>query len=413
VEACFDRELSGRNGYVERGGLQDWIDDTAEVDVPPEDGEDLRLTLDLDLQRAALETLLAPEGDPNDPQASDYAWLAEPAGAIVLMDVEGDVLAAASFPDFERGSGEGASPADLPYERTLRQPTFQPPGSCFKPFVAAWALDHVRFDPAQRESCAPLADGQGAGYLDVHCAQVHGHGEVGLREALKRSCNAYFAHLGDLFEEGDWPQLAREFGFGEPTGVQAFGRGGLVEDPVRGLFSRPVTGRAARLAANGLAVVEATPMQLARATAALATGELPVVRLVERVGELEVPRDARRLSLTGASLEFVRDAMYAVANEPGGSAQPALSVSELGFRVGAKTGSGDIGSAKVESADGRMRVRKHTWLIGYFPFEAPRYVVVVFCHDTLATASHGAIWVARQFLRRPEVQSLLRPAEAK
>jgi hypothetical protein len=50
-------------------------------------------------------------------------------------------------------------------------------------------------------------------------------------------------------------------------------------------------------------------------------------------------------------------------------------------------------------------------VIGYFPYERPKYVVVVFCFDTLQTASHGAIWVARQFLRDPAVQALVRGTE--
>jgi cell division protein FtsI/penicillin-binding protein 2 len=99
--------------------------------------------------------------------------------------------------------------------------------------------------------------------------------------------------------------------------------------------------------------------------------------------------------------------MVACANEAGGSARDALNASELGYVLAAKTGSGDIGVERVATADGQSRVRKHTWLVSYFPAHEPRYVLVVFCHDTLQTASHSSIWVARQFLQRPLVREFL------
>jgi cell division protein FtsI/penicillin-binding protein 2 len=408
VEAYFDAELSGRNGYREVRGLQDLVERSFELDVPPIDGADLSLTLDLDLQEEAAAVLAAPEGPP-DPHQCDYAWLSRPTGAIVLMRVDGSVLAAASHPVVARDDRGPAGIADAPFERTLRKPGFQPPGSSFKPFVALWALDHIaRTDPQRVLECAMLPDGRGAGYVDVRCNVHVGHGAVDLRDALKRSCNSYFAMLGERFSHADWSAMAAEFGFGQPTGVRALGpRAGLYEDSFPQLFQRELSGRGPRLAGNGLSVVEATPMQLARATAALASGALPDVRLVQRVGAQEFAPASRPIAISHTSLEFVRGAMVACSNEAGGSARDALNASELGYVLAAKTGSGDIGVERVATADGQSRVRKHTWLVSYFPAHEPRYVLVVFCHDTLQTASHSSIWVARQFLQRPLVREFL------
>lgn len=407
IEAYFDEELAGKNGYREVRGLQNRLDGVYQLDVPPEDGLDIELTLDIDLQRAALECLAQPEGPP-DPNARDGAWLASPTGAIVLLETDGDVLVAASYPDFRRDPGEAPSSKDLPLERTWRKAPFQPPGSSFKPFVAAWGLAHVGLDPMQSETCRPLPSGRGAGYIDVRCASTHGHGALGLRQAIAQSCNAYFARLGERIEPQEWRALAAEFGFGAPTGVRALGRrAGFVEHSVPSLFRGAMGEREARLAGNGLAVVEATPMQVARAVAGLATGSLPELRLARRIGGVEQPSRARAISLPQSSLAFVHDAMDAVANEPQGSAFAALNAGQLGLRMSAKTGSGDIDSRTVVTADGRARVRKHTWLVGWLPSHAPRHVVVVYCEDTLQTASNSAIWLARQFLRRPEVRATL------
>ena len=52
-------------------------------------------------------------------------------------------------------------------------------------------------------------------------------------------------------------------------------------------------------------------------------------------------------------------------------------------------------------------MRKHTWVAGWFPVEQPEYVFVLLVHDTSATSSHGAVQLASQFLKRPEVRALI------
>jgi len=145
-------------------------------------------------------------------------------------------------------------------------------------------------------------------------------------------------------------------------------------------------------------------MQVARAFAALATGVLPELGIVKSIGGEELARRGRPLEISAASLELVRRAMRSVAGEPGGSAHAALGPGELGFEMAAKTGSADL-APRPDDCD--ARVRKHTWLAGWFPAERPAAILVVFLHDTRATSSHSAIWVARAFLRRPELRAWL------
>ncbi len=412
IEALYDQELTGKNGYAETRGLEDVFGAGAE-EIPvgePEDGLDVTLTLDVDLQRAAQRSLRRPEV-PDDPERDD-AWLAEPVGAIVLLSSAGDVLAAASEPD--EGSTIGPSARgerERRIERTLTKPKFQPPGSVFKAFVAAWALDHG-LDPARTVTCAPL-EGGGYGYKDLRCWNQHGHGVVALEEALVQSCNAYFAWLGETIPAQEFQALAREFGFGAPTGVRApppwdaglRKRGGLSEHTagLTGMSrSGELTESQRRMTGNGLGAVEATPMQLARAMLALATGTRRALRLVRAVGGRELPpAAASELELSERSLEFVREALERVASDAHGTAHTALAPDVLGIPLAVKTGSADLTSR--EDADGRRKVQKHTWVGGWIPPEDPRCVFVVFEHDTSATSSHGAVYLARQFLRQPEV----------
>lgn len=409
LEAFFDRELTGQNGFTMTRGLADLFGAGGD-ELPvrePTDGEDVQLTLDAGLQAAAQRCLRQPSS-----QHEDLEWRQNPVGAIVLLSREGDVLAAASEPDEQSFVGpEAEGQRKLRIERTLKKPTFQPPGSSFKVFVAAWALEHG-LDPTRTVVCAPLASG-GAGYKTLHCWNTGGHGELDLRAALVQSCNAYFAWLGETLDTAAFAALCAQFGFGQPTGVRnrlpwdegAPQRTGLSED--RAGLSLPKNGAELSaslrsMAANGLGRIEATPMQVARGILALATGEKRELRLVQRVGERELPHGpSEPLALGSRALEFVREAMRGVAADAHGTAHNALSPSQLGFAVAVKTGSADLENRK--DREGKIHVRKHAWVAGWAPARAPELVFVIFEHDTSATSSHGAVFLAREFLRQPEV----------
>ncbi|HUR27351.1 MAG TPA: penicillin-binding transpeptidase domain-containing protein, partial [Planctomycetota bacterium] len=91
-----------------------------------------------------------------------------------------------------------------------------------------------------------------------------------------------------------------------------------------------------------------------------------------------------------------------------GSAHAALSSAQLGFAMAVKTGSADVTSVAVEGT----RVLKHTWVAGWFPAEKPVGILVVFEHRTTRASTHGAVWLARQFLRRPAVSAWIAEATA-
>jgi cell division protein FtsI/penicillin-binding protein 2 len=403
IEACFDPWLRGRNGYRERLSLDDLEDSAGSVHRvrEVEHGSALGLTLDLAAQRAAERVLAAPEWDP-DEHYRDEAWLAEPTGAIVLMTVDGAIGVAASAP-LPRSELTELSPAERArcIERALHAPGFQPPGSVFKPFVAAWSLDRLGLEPSTTVQCLKQDDGH-AGYKGLRCSEASSHrGPIDLFHALKYSCNAYFAWVGERQRGSDLLEMASCFGFGEATGVRPAGAGGRIEDVPK----LPTLARIERdrmRAANGLVVIQATPLQIARAFAGLATGVLPSARLVETVAGAPAPRGAARaLPLAASNLELVRRALHAVAHEGGGTAHRALSVEQVGYDLAAKTGSADL---EDRPKDGSPDVRKHAWVAGWLPAEQPRVVFVVFCADTHKTSSHSVVWIARQLLRDAEVR---------
>jgi cell division protein FtsI/penicillin-binding protein 2 len=178
-------------------------------------------------------------------------------------------------------------------------------------------------------------------------------------------------------------------------------------------------GRSMRFAC-GLYPMEATPMQVARATAGLATGTLPEVRLVRSVGGTERPRRSRPLGLSERSLAFVREGLEGVVDEAGGTAHiGGLSASALGFRFACKTGSADwktfVDSPELTAADRADMLdhkwRKHTWIAGWFPAEKPRAILVVYLHDVSETATGSSVHIAAQFLHQAAVRRFACEAE--
>lgn len=442
LEGWLDPELRGSEGYSEFQGLQDRKSgNRAPIHSPAVDGRDVWLTLDLELQRAAEAYLRVPTFPAGDPQ-TDEEWFRHPVGAIVLATVEGEVLVAAStplVPGQEPGpdtDGEGSNALD----RTLRRPKGEPPGSILKPLFSAYALQNlgVRFDEGLvvcgsgvERLGAEAKSTKHAGWGKIDCFSTNGHSStfgqrnvhlVTMREALVASCNTYFAALGERQYDGPHMRAALElFGLGQPTGVRfdAAGRSGLVENsgfgdsrsfPPGGGPNEPWM---RQYVTNGLAYINVNVVQMARAFAGLATGELPTMRLVRRIGDDETAVERVPIPIDRAHFERVRGALRSVMTDREGSGfGKGLAYEDLGFELAGKTGSADYrsipkGESKITARMGADYMRKHAWFAGYFPFDAPKYVVIVYVHDTAVTASHIATYVASQFLRLPEVQAFV------
>ena len=419
VEGAWDEVLRGYNGYRERVGLAD-VEERGgirEVDLRlVQHGRDLALTLDTALNRVAEEVLEHPVV-PDREEAPDPAWLADPEGAIVVLRPNGDLVVAASGP---APWSPRVSPDRPALERCFTKLDFTPPGSTFKPFTALAALELGKVTATEAFLCLSDPDDASSDrgvHGGVHCHKIWGHSApagvgppLGLTEALRVSCNVYFAHLGERLSQTEFHRFARHFGFGEPTGVVPDEATGFAEDTADYIFERgdrPIRRRNLMRGANGLSVVEATPVQLARAFAGLATGELPTVRLVDAIEDergllAPVPRPAPvPVPYDPAHLALVREALVEVAAHPDGSAHKALSPAEIGMDLAVKTGSADLRWLDETT------LLKHTWVAGWAPAEDPQVVVVVLVRHTVKTSGRTSIWLARQFLLQPEVRAFL------
>jgi penicillin-binding protein 2 len=331
----------------------------------PRAGENLRLTIDLDLQQAAQRAL----GDR--------------VGAIVVLDPQdGEVLVMASSPSYDpnlfarRLEAESwTSLVEAPHQplqnRTLQN--VHSPGSVFKVVMALGGLEEGIVTPETRVFCAGAKSYFGR---RSRCWKRAGHGWVNLHEAIKRSCDIFFYDLGQQMGIDAIGRHARRFGLGEITGVDLLGeKSGLV--PSRE-WSRAVRGHPwypgeTISVAIGQGPILATPLQIAVLMSAAANaGPRPIPWLGQEPSEHRAPAEYR-----SKDWQLVRDALRAVVMDSDGTGR---SAAVPGLTIAGKTGTVQVVSQQtwVKSEDLPLAQRDHAWFASYAPVEDPRWVVVVF-----------------------------------
>lgn len=205
VEQSCDAELRGREGYREllrdaRGRVIDVLDETVQ---PPRQGATIVLTLDAVVQayaERALESVMA-------------QWQPQAASAIVLDPQTGDVLAMASRPTFNPNHS-GKVPATAWKNRAIADA--YEPGSTFKPFVVAWALEREAIQRDQVFDCENGEYRMGRRLLHDH----HPYGRLDVIDILVKSSNIGMAKIGELLTNVELYEAALAFGFGARTGIE-------------------------------------------------------------------------------------------------------------------------------------------------------------------------------------------------
>lgn len=387
VERSREQTLHGRMGYQQvevnaRGRIVRILERS-----PPQAGADVQLAINASLQRAAWEALT------------------DRRGAIVALDVRnGDVLAAVSSPSYDPNAFVGG--IDTRYYQGLLDapdaPLFNrflsgeyPPGSTLKPFWGWLALHHgVRhFDTTLH--CP--------GQLTVNRHVFRDwkeHGQTGLRKAIVESCDVYFYQLAlDMGIERLHAGLSL-FGFGGRSGVETGAeRPGLV--PSREWKQRARGGTwlpgESVLLGIGQGYVLITPMQLARATAALANGGVLLrPRLVRQAGEQQEPVQRQRIIESGDEhLPYILAAMHGVVTHGTARASGAGAAYEFAGKTG-------TAQRVALPADGQQEplaeeLRDHALFIAFAPLPVPEIALAIIVENG-GSGSAVAAPIARALL---------------
>jgi penicillin-binding protein 2 len=347
----------------------------------PTPGQDVVLTLDLDLQRAAEKALEEALQDINEGRRRNGLPPASRVkGAIVALDpTTGEVLAMASAPSFDPGLfSQRPVPRevqnllrdrDLPLLNRALQP--YTPGSTFK-LATSYALLEERYvNPSTAYRCSP--------YL-VFGGQVRRNwagwdmGPMTVKEAIAWSCNTWYYQAVAQDPLGFPDRLAdraRLLGLGEATGLEVAEKTGLL--PTRGwkreALKEPWYPGETLSVAIGQGPILATPAQIARMLATIANeGKKPRLHLVKRLGNFPV---APRLEpVPGQSWKVLKEGMRRTVTQ--GTARHLLG--EFPVPTGGKTGTAET--------PGKRAGLEHAWYMGYGPAEPgtpyPPLVVVAF-----------------------------------
>jgi penicillin-binding protein 2 len=421
IEAAYESVLHGRpeQETVEIDPTGKQVGDPIKV-VPGMAGDDVYLTIDAPIQVAAeraLEQGILMARTQKDKTVTDhYALDQAPAGAVVVIDAtDGSVVAMASSPSFPPSAwAQGVSQqtfqvlnspaAHDPLLNRVTQGQYAP-GSAFK-LVTSVAATRYNI----RGAYEPYVDNGGITVSGERFSNDgnQSYGSVGLQQALTVSSDAYFYSEGNDFwiryQGGDKTtglgiqQVAREFGFGQPTGIEIPDAAGRIPDPTwKKNFATSYYKSQADQQANSiwypgdnihLAVgqgdVLVTPLQLADAYAAFANGgTLWTPHLGMKIIDPSTRRAVRYIQAKKRGVvlipETVRAPMRAGFDGVVSSINPA-GTAELAFQGLPVPVSGKTGTAQV------FGKAPTSVFASYFPSNAPRYVAVAMVEQ----AGYGA-----------------------
>ncbi len=360
-------------------------------------GQDVQISVDSELQKAIRAKI-------------------QEGTSVALMDPRnGEVLALASQPSFDPNifnSGVSAaqwrqwtSSRSTPLINKVTNGLYAP-GSTFKMMVGLAALEARVAGPGDRVHCPGHMD---LGDTRFHCWKKHGHGSVDLRTALKVSCDVYFYEMAKRTGIDRIAAMSNRFGLGVNLDIELPGaRKGLV--PTRAW--RQAQGKPWNLGDTlvhgiGQGFYQLTPLQLATMTARLATGRAVQPHLTRAIGGRPVkgarPEDWPSLGIPERDLRLVREAMWAVVNEEGGTARSSRLPGQFGAMAG-KTGTTQVRRVSREQRERGFKVenlprewRPHALFVAYAPHDNPLLAcAVVVEHGT--SGSGTAAPLAREVL---------------
>jgi len=400
LELSYEVELHGLTGLeqveINAGGRAVRLMSRA----PATAGNDLELTLDIELQKVA------------------EAAFGDRRGALVAIEpATGGVLALVSTPSFDPNLFvDGISVADWralsdsPDHPMLNRAIYSayPPGSTFKPFMALAGLETGKRTLEQRFNNQGVFNFVGHRFVD---RKSHCQNNVNLRQTLVYSCNIYYYQLANDLGINALADFMRPFGFGQRSGIDIPGEAvGVLPTPEwkRTRFSRREQqswfGGETLSVGIGQGYNAYTPLQVANALAGLVNNGViyqpHLVRNVvdsvtgERYPVVTAPKE--RVALDPQHVSAVKAAMLDVTRM--GTAAKVFAGAP--YESGGKTGTAQVFSLRGQKyEEGRVaeRLRDHSWYVAFAPADKPRIALAVLVENG-GFGSQSAAPIARQVL---------------
>jgi penicillin-binding protein 2 len=389
LEAGLEATLRGTNGlrYLEVDAAGRTVGERVQLEARR--GKDVTLTIDLKLQRAAEKAILDALKDINRMNIKNHVPLVEKArGAIIALRPQtGEVLAFATGPHFDP-NWFSTRPRPIEAQKALLDNKYLPtwnravrifePGSTFKLVTASTMLESPFGN--RTYSCATNIRWGGRNWWNWN--RVRNMGMLDARGAIAQSCNTWYYQAalayGPTALAEALSKRAKEFGFGEPTGIEIKG------EQTEEVLSPSLYKQQGRIWYTGSGLnfaigqeVRATPLQVARMLATIVSnGRRPDLTLVKAIDGQPAPVKPGT-QLTGTKWSMLKEGMQWTVSR--GTAIDVLGPREFPIVTAGKTGTAQTGQGAH---------RDHAWYMGYGPVDKPDLVVVAFFQN--GVEGHGA-----------------------
>ncbi|MBQ2916576.1 MAG: penicillin-binding protein 2 [Clostridia bacterium] len=402
IEYVFEQYLRGKNGLKQTDMSIDGTTTAEYITEEAVQGNDVVLTIDANLQETAEAALK------NNIEKISTGGFAEQrnvnAGAVAVLDVKtGEVLALASYPDFEPELFVNGISTEKWNEYTggeksaLVNRTIQSayaPGSIFKMVSAIAGLETGSITATETVYDTGVYP---KGYNPrcwIYTREGRGHGALNVSGAIKNSCNYYFYEVITRMGIENLEKYATYFGLGQKTNIELPGEvsGTLAGKTLYDKLGETWYYGNSLSAVIGQAENNFTPLQMARYIAILANGgndvQVSIVKDIinsdgTSIGKEEIQNYTKEklnleeinkedLNIKKENLDVVLEGMKSVTTESGGTAYGVFR--DFDIEVGGKTGSAEAGN------------QVNAWFAGFAPYENPEIAIVVMVEN----GSHGS-----------------------
>ena len=383
-------------------------------------GKSFKTTLDLDVQKYVTDIIK------------------DKAAAVCVMDIyNGDIVSMVSSPVYDPNAfvhGIGTK-----YWNELinneKKPLINkalsglyPPGSTIKTLVALSALEHGISKPLNKVKCTGKIELFGEKF---HCWKKKGHGVMNMRSAIQRSCDVYFYEVARKLGVDRLSRTAKQFGLGKKV-LSGFmeEKSGVVPSTA---WKKKFIGQNWYLGETlhsgiGQGYFQSTPLQLCRMTAQIANGGYeinPRIIFDKKNNNLKNYLDAKLknpnqslqknliinssylkpLFKNQENINFIKDAMFASSNEPGGTSYGSR-LNDDRYTFAGKTGSSQIKrftesqrEAEVKQEEIDYKSRDHALFIAFAPYKDPKYAISVVVEHG-GSGSSAAAPIAKKVIKK-------------
>ena len=420
IEKKLDEKMIGKVGF-QRYEVNAYGKRIKQIKVDQgQAGESFKTTLDLEVQQFATDIIK------------------DKAAAVCVMDIyNGDIVSMVSSPSYDPNTFVHG--VDRKYWNELinneKKPLtnkalsgLYPPGSTIKTLVALSALENNISKPLNRVKCTGKIELFGEKF---HCWKKKGHGIMNMRSAIQRSCDVYFYEVARKLGVDRLAETAKKFGLGKKV-LNGFSeeRSGVVPSTS---WKKKYIGQNWYLGETlhsgiGQGYFQSTPLQLCLMTAQIANGGFEIkpriifdkennnlknyLKFKNKYPDQTIPSDLlvsnfdlKPLFKNQENINFIKDAMFASSNEPGGTSYRSRLEDEK-YTFAGKTGSSQIKrfteeqrEAEVKQDDIDYKSRDHALFIAFAPYKNPKYAISVVVEHG-GSGSSSAAPVAKKIIKK-------------